>query len=278
MLSWLVLLLTVLGAVAWGCAPVGWQKIRDKRANAPSVSRNRPQQHYSIKSTSYSSTRTRVTVEGRLSDGELRPMAGVEVYADASDCSLSLPIDTSVARKPCRDKRVIGKTDANGDYQIFLRIDTKRQRYLNVRFAIVREDRHPERLIIPLQSVDQMLGRMPVGSYYRLDRDQHRRLLAKRRDLIYTTSEVSMSVNQLDSLREVAPYIHKNLFFSIADVIGGTLAVVNANCTNDLSPAVHKNTQPVAFHFLFPRDWDSKKLLITGITLPICIDLNNDRT
>ena len=87
-----------------------------------------------------------------------------------------------------------------------------------------------------------------------------------------------MSANQLDSLREAVPYIHKNLFFSIADVIGGALAVVNDKCTNDLNPAVHQNTQPVAFHFLFPRDWNSKKLLITGITSPICIDLNNDRT
>ena len=278
MLSWLVLLLTVLGAVAWSCAPVGRHKIRDRRAHSPSVTQQSPDQQYSIKSAGNSPERTLVTVHGRLSGRELHPMVGVEVYADASDCSLSLPIDTSSVRKPCQDKRVVAETDSNGDYRISLRVDHNKQRYLNVRFAIVREDRHPERLIIPLQSVDQMLGHMPVGSYYRLDRDEHRRLLSKRRDLIYTTGEVSMTANQLDSLREDSPFIHQNLFFSIADIVGGALAVINTQCTNDLSPAVHQNTQPIAFHFLLPRSWNNKKLLITGLTPPICIDLNNDRT
>lgn len=278
MLSWLVLLLTVLGAFAWSCAPVGRHKIRDKRTHSPSVTRQSPDQQYSIKSIDSSHERTRVTIHGRLSSRELHPMVGVKVYADASDCSLSLPIDTSADRKPCQDTRVTAETDPNGDYRLSLRVDRNKQRYLNVRFAIVRENRRPERLVIPLQSVDQMLGYMPVGSYYRLDRDEHRRLLSKRRDLIYTTSEVSMTANQLDSLREAAPFIRQNLFFSIADVVGGALAVINTQCINDLSPAVHQNTQPIAFHFLFPRDWNSKKLLITGITSPICIDLNNDRT
>ena len=276
MLSWLVLLLTVLGAVAWGCAPVGRHKIRDRRAHSPSVTSQSPDQQYSIKSDSHE--RTVVTVHGRLSSSELQPMVGVEVYADASDCSLSLPIDTSVVRKPCQDKRVVAETDSNGNYRLSLRVDHNKQRYLNVRFAIVRKDHRPERLVIPLQSVDQMLGHMPVGSYYRLDRDEHRRLLSKRRDLIYTTSEVSMTANQLDSLRKAAPFIHQNLFFSIADVVGGALAVIDTQCTNELSPAVHQNTQPIAFHFLLPRDWNSHKLLITGITSPICIDLTNDRT
>lgn len=280
MLSWLVLLLTVLGAVAWGCAPVGRHRNCNKRSGSSLVARAGGEyQQYSTKSSSSSSARSKVAVRGRLADGELRPMAGVEVFVDASDCSLSLPIDTSVTRKPCQDKRVIGETDSNGDYQVFLRVDPRKQRYLNVRFAIAREDRQPERLVIPLQSVDQMLGQMPAGSYYRLDRDEHRQLLAKRRDLVYTSSEVVMTANQLDSLRKATPFSHKeNLFFSIADVVGGVLAVINGQCTSNLNPAVHQNTQPIAFHFLLPRDWGDKKLMITGITSPICIDPNSERT
>ena len=276
MLSWLALLLTVLGAVAWGCAPVGWHKIRDRRANAPSVPRQLPNQQ--VKSIGYSSSRAKVTVRGRLADGELRPMTGIEIYVDASDCSLSLPIDTSTTRKPCQDTRVVSETDENGSYHVSLRVNHRQQRYLNVRFVIARKGHNPERLIIPLQSVDQMLGHMPVGSYYRLDRDEHRRLLSKRRDLVYTTSKVVMTIKQLNSLHEAAPFIHKNFFFSIADVVGGTLSVANTRCSNELSPAVHQNTRPIVFHFLFPRDWDNKNLLITGITSPICIELGNDRT
>lgn len=141
-------------------------------------------------------TRKELEITGQLSTEGAQPMPGVLVYADASRCSLALPLGATGGRKECNDKRVTDRTDERGYYRLPIHIG-RRHKYLHVRFKIEQQGEQPT--VIPLASVDQILGHMKAGSYYRLDREHQLRLVTKHRDLVYTSMVVPLDATRFGS-------------------------------------------------------------------------------
>ena len=210
MLVRLVFAAVVLGAVA---VPVLDLALADSKRD---TSRQRRLRSFLTKFT-----RKKLEISGRLRGENLQPLAGVLVYADISSCSLALPVTAAALRAVCHDERVLAVTDRHGRYRLPLRLN-RAHRYAQVRYRITQADGRAA--VIPLTSVDHMLGRLPAGSYYRLDRDQQLSLLRQPRDLIYATRHIALHAEQLH-----APWLQENRQ-QIARVLAHRLqAVLNGN-------------------------------------------------
>lgn len=211
-------------------------------------------------------SRKKIKIGGRLRDEQLQPMVGVLVYADISRCSLALPLTADTARKPCADERVVTVTDSDGRYQ--LRVTFERaHKYLHVRFRIAQAG--DQDVVVPMASVDHMLGRMEAGSYYRLNREYQRILAGEPRDLIYASRQVALDAEQLSSpwqqenRRRIGIALASNLHTILADgkpQKGKQKEVVTvSSCTHHtLHRDTWRDTQPpqrlVDFRFLFPAN------------------------
>ena len=208
--------------------------------------------------------RKKVEIRGQIRSEGMRPLVGVLVYADASSCSLSLPLDTRDERDSCNDMRMVTVTDQNGQYRLQL-LPKRKHKYLNVRFR-VSPAAGGQTAVIPLASVDYMLGRMPAGSYYRLDRQEQLELLQKHRDLIYASRRVALNAEQLRFpwLQENRHAIARTLAHQLAKVISRgeqrqseqEVITVSACGQHRLHRDEQQTTQQplqlVDFRFLFP--------------------------
>ncbi len=183
MLARLVLTTVVLGAVS---LPVAELVAADnKRRNI------RPR---GLRSLFTKFARKKLELQGRLRAESMRPLVGVSVYADASRCSLALPLGANRLREACDDLRVVTSSDQHGRYRVPLRVSGN-HRYLHVRFSIRERDAQAA-VVIPLSSVDHILGKIPAWSYYRLDRDAQLALLRTPRDLVYARRRVAVHSSQ----------------------------------------------------------------------------------
>ena len=207
--------------------------------------------------------RKKLEITGQIRSENMRPLVGVIVYADASSCSLALPLDAREERDSCNDKRLVTVTDQNGQYRLQLRLKRK-HKYLNVRFRVAQAGERTA--IITLASVDHMLGRMPAGSYYRLDNQTQLRLSQEHRDLIYASRRVALNAEQLRSpwLQENRHAIARTLAHQLGKVIGSgehreskqeVIMVSSCGPHRLRRDEQHTEQQPlqlVDFRFLFP--------------------------
>ena len=208
-------------------------------------------------------SRKKLEIKGQIRSEGMRPLVGTLVYADASSCSLALPLAAKEGRDSCNDKRMVTVTDQNGQYRLQLRLKHK-HKYLNVRFSISHAG---ERMtVIPLASVDYMLGRMPAGSYYRLDRQPQLEMLREHRDLIYASQRVALNTEQLRFpwLQENRHAIARTLAHQLAKVISSgehrkteREVITVSSCGQhrlhrDERHTAQQPLQLVDFRFLFP--------------------------
>ena len=207
--------------------------------------------------------RKKLEISGQIRSEGMRPMVGVIVYADTSSCSLALPLDAREERDSCNDERLVTVTDQNGQYRLQLR-PKRKHKYLNVRFRIAQAGERTA--VITLASVDYMLGRMPAGSYYRLDNQTQLKLSQEHRDLIYASRRVALNAEQLRFpwLQENRHAIARTLAHQLGKVIGSgehrkskqeVITVSSCGQHRWHRDEQHTTQQPlqlVDFRFLFP--------------------------
>ena len=207
--------------------------------------------------------RKKLEISGHLRRDDMRPLVGALVYVDASSCSLALPLTATKTRDACDDVRVVTPTDQRGRYRVQLRVG-RSQKYLHVRFKIAEQGK--QTAVIPLASVDHMLGKMAAGSYYRLDHKPQLALLREPRDLIYASRSVSLKLSQLQApwLQENRHLIARTLARTLHEMIDGERiddkeheVITVSSCGYSMLPRSEYDTaeQPmrlVDFHFLLP--------------------------
>lgn len=255
MLVRLVLTIAMSGVVTFSASATDWTGIRKN---------SRPR---SLRSFFSSLIRKKLEIAGRLSTENAQPMSRVLVYADASRCSLALPLDATGGREGCRDKRVIGRTDDEGYYRLFIQVGRK-HKYLHVRFKIEQQGEQPT--IIPLASVDQMLGRMKVGSYYRIDSEYQRRLVTEARNLVYTSRIVPLDTAQFNIYKtgdqhHITKLMLGRTFRQVLDQREQDTAAAGCEDENNWRwgdfRKNHPETKLVDFRFLFPKSIPQNKFL-----------------
>ena len=247
MLARLVVAIVVLGAVA---VPVLELLAAD---NNRKNSRQRR-----LRSIFTKLARKKLELQGQLRSENMRPLVGALVYVDASRCSLALPLNANKMRDACDDVRIVTPTDQRGRYLVKLRV-SRSHKYLHVRFHIAAQGERA--VVMPLASVDHMLGKMPAGSYYRLDRDAQLALLRAPRDLIYASRRIALHTLQLRTawLQENRHLIARTLARALTngDTHKEHEVVSVSSCGQD---TLHRNephleqqpTQLVDFRFLLP--------------------------
>ena len=244
MLARLVLMAVVSGAVL---VPV-------LELAAADNSRQNPRQRR-LRSLLTKFARKKLELQGQLRSEDMRPLVGALVYVDASRCSLVLPLDANERRAACDDVRIVTPTDQRGRYLVRLRL-TRHHKYLHVRFRIATQGERAAD--IPLASVDHMLGKMPAGSYYRLDRDAQLALLRTPRDLIYASRRIALYPSQLQTawLQEhrhlIARTLARTLTSSEAQPEHEVMAVASCGREGMPSHETRSALQLVDFRFLLP--------------------------